>query len=239
LIRQDDWQGMQGEPSWMTAAINHFTQDQEKPIQISYWGEALTGLNRAEIDFHEVEMPMQLLAKGAVACNFNLLQGSYKPKSRNQGQWKQWRVAAILTVVALSTALIDKSVELSRLTQQKQNLDQQIEAEFKRAFPETTRIVNVRSQMTQKMEALEREGSGVSVLSMMSQLSPAFADSQVKPQNLKFDNKRAEIRFQAVAQSFEALDKFRQLAESSGFEVQQGAINNSGERVIGSISVKS
>jgi len=43
---------------------------------------------------------------------------------------------------------------------------------------------------------------------------------------------------QSVAQSFEALEKFRRDAQNLGFEVDQGPINNRGSEVVGVITVK-
>lgn len=77
------------------------------------------------------------------------------------------------------------------------------------------------------------------MLVMLSQLSSAFSASQVKPQTLRFDASRAELRMQAVARDFEALEQFKKLAEAQGFEVEQGAINNKDSQVIGSLSIRS
>jgi general secretion pathway protein L len=93
--------------------------------------------------------------------------------------------------------------------------------------------------MRQKLQALEQGGAGVSMLSMLSQLAEAFDSSRVKPQTLKFDSKRSELRLQAIANNFEALEQFKRLAEQQGFSVQQGAINNKDNQVIGSLSIRS
>jgi general secretion pathway protein L len=73
---------------------------------------------------------------------------------------------------------------------------------------------------------------------MLSQLSAAFETSNVKPQTLRFDNSRSELRLQAVAQNFDALDKFKRQAEAQGFTVDQGAINQKDDQVIGSLSIR-
>ena len=77
------------------------------------------------------------------------------------------------------------------------------------------------------------------MLVVMSQLSDAFAASNVKPQTLRFDSKRSELRMQAVANNFDALEQFKRLAEEKGFEVEQGAINNRDNQYIGSFSIRS
>ena len=77
------------------------------------------------------------------------------------------------------------------------------------------------------------------VLIIVSELSDAFSNSKVKPQTLRFDSNRSELRIQAEADNFEALEQFKRLAEAKGFEVQQGAINNKDNQVIGSMTIRS
>ena len=106
---------------------------------------------------------MQVLASGAMQSKFNLLQGrSTNPNAKAQPNGANGASAAILAGVALLTSLLDKGIEINRLANQKDQLQAQIEAEYKRAFPETTRIVNVRSQMRQKLAGLE-QGGGASL----------------------------------------------------------------------------
>lgn len=240
MLRQDLWLGLQGETSWFLPAVSHYAKQQEQALLIdNYTDMALPPLPNVEIRTQKLDMPMQILALGAQGANFNLLQGEFKQKKQSQGQWQKWRLAAVLATIALLTSLIDKGIELSQLKSQNQQLTQQIHAEFKRAFPETRRIVNVRSQMKQKMQALEQGGSGTSMLAILSQLSDAFASSKVKPQTMRFDSKRSELRLQAVAANFEALEQFKRAAQAQGFEVEQGAINNKDGQVMGSLLIRS
>ena len=59
-----------------------------------------------------VILELQVLAKEALQSNFNLCQGEYKVKRKRSGVLNQWRVAAVLAVLALCTSLIDKGVSL-------------------------------------------------------------------------------------------------------------------------------
>jgi len=240
MLRQELWLGLQGEASWFLPAVSHYAKQQEQALLIdNYTDLTLPSLPNVEIRAQKLEMPMQILAVGAQESAFNLLQGEFKQKKQSQGQWQKWRLAAVLATIALLTSLLDKGIELSQLKSQNQQLTQQIHAEFKRAFPETRRIVNVRSQMRQKMQALEQGGSGSSMLAMLAQLGDAFASSKVKPQTMRFDSKRSELRLQAVAANFEALEQFKRAAQAQGFEVEQGAINNKDGQVMGSLSIRS
>lgn len=240
IIRQAEWQGITGEAHWLSAAIELFAKKQEQKVSIEFSSDpTLHNLANIEITYQAGPLPMQTLAQQAVASSFNLRQEQYKAKKRGKKTTSQWRLAAVLAGVAILTTFVDKGIQATQLSNQNDALKEQIEAEFKRAFPETRRIVNVRSQMKQKMDALDQNSSGVSMLAMMSVLEQAFASSQIKPQTMRFDRSRSEIRMQAVADGYESLETFKRLAEQQGFTVEQGAINNRDDQVVGSLAIRS
>ncbi|ALT00061.1 type II secretion system protein GspL [Lacimicrobium alkaliphilum] len=240
LLRQDKWKGIQGESEWLLSAVSHYARQQPETITIANYSDLeLPSLPNISISSQQLEMPMKVLASGALACSFNLLQGEFKPRKQASGSWQKWRLAAVLAGIALTTSLIDKGIQAQQLASEREHLEQQIRAEFKRAMPEITRTANVKSRMEQKLQELQQGGSGASMLAMLAQLAQAFEQTQLKPQTLRFDSSRAELRMQAEAKSFEALEQFRRLAESQGFSVQQGAINNTDNQVISSLSIRS
>lgn len=240
IVRQDEWQGMQGDTNWILPAIEHYAKQQSTPLEIANHSEqSLANLANVNVQEQTLEMPMQLLANGALKSNFNLLQGEYKPKQKASGDLRKWRLVAILAGVALLVTLIDKGFEVNKLKQQSSLLTQQMRTEYKRAFPNKPPPVNIRRAMERDLAALQRGGGGVSVIAMMAELADAFDNSNVKPQSIRFDSARTELRLQAVANNFEALELFKRLAQQKGFSVEQGAINNKDNQVIGSLSIRS
>ncbi|PKG97948.1 type II secretion system protein GspL [Paraglaciecola sp. MB-3u-78] len=247
LVRKDDWAGLQGERDWLIQAINHharqYAKQTEQALLVNdYSGTDLAdmaGMENLEVSVMPLELPMKVLAQGVKLTEFNLLQGEYKISTKVGGQWKKWRLAAVLAVIALFTALIDKSLEQSRLSEQLDTLKAQVSSEYQRAFPNAGAYRDLRTTMTRQMKTLEQSGGGASMLIMLSQLRPAFEESQVKPQTMRFDSSRGELRIQVVASNFDALDKFKRQAEAQGFTVEQGSINQKDNQVIGSLSIRS
>lgn len=245
LVRKDDWAGLQGERDWLIQAINHlarqFAKENEQALHVyDYSGTDLSNVENLEISEMPLEMPMKVLANGAESTKFNLLQGEYKVSKKVSGEWKKWRLAAVLAVIALLTSLIDKNIEQNQLNNQLDKLKAQVSSEYKRAFPNAGAYRDLRSTMERQMKALEQGGGGgASILIMLSQLRPAFEESNIKPQTMRFDSSRAELRIQAVASNFGALDKFKRQAEEQGFTVEQGSINQKDNQVIGTLSIRS
>jgi general secretion pathway protein L len=244
LVRKDSWAGLQGERDWLIQAINHLARQYAKKTKQAlllndYSGIEMADIENLEVSMMPLELPMKVLAQGVQSAKFNLLQGEYKIKNKVGGQWKKWRLAAVLAVIALFTTLIDKSVEQNRLNKQLADLKAQVSSEYKRAFPNAGAYRDLKATMTRQMKALEQGGGGASMLIMLSQLRPAFEESNVKPQTMRFDSSRAELRMQAVATNFDALDKFKRQAEAQGFTVEQGSINQKDNQVIGTLSIRS
>ena len=240
LVRQDTFKGVQGEATWLLPTLVHFTAQQESPITITnYAGIDLSSLPNIEEAQAPLELPMQVLAKEAMQSSFNLCQGEYKIKRKRSGVLSQWRVAAVLAVLALCTSLIDKGVTLYQLKAQNQALSAEINTAVKAGFPNIGTYRNVRLKLQSELAKLEQGGGSASMLIMLDQLAPAFSATDVKPQTLRFDATRTEIRIQAQGKNFEALEQFKRTAEGAGFVVEQGAINNRDSGVVGTVSVRS
>ena len=60
----------------------------------------------------------------------------------------------------------------------------------------------------------------------------------LKPDTLKYDQKRNEIRIQAVASNYQDFERFKSELEKVNLEVSQGSQNNQGNQVVGSFSIK-
>jgi general secretion pathway protein L len=244
LVRKDNWSGLQGERDWLIQAIEHharqYAKQNEQALLVNdYSGTNLGGIDNLDVSVMPLELPMKVLALGLQSVRFNLLQGEYKVNNKVDGQWKKWRLAAVLAVIALFTTLIDKGLEKNRLDEQLTTLKAQVRSEYKRAFPKAGAYRDLRTTMQRQMIALEQSGGGASMLIMLSQLRPAFEESNVKPQTMRFDSTRAELRIQAAANNFDDLDKFKRQAEAQGFTVEQGSINQKNNQVIGSLSIRS
>ena len=192
-----------------------------------------------QVEQAPLELPMQVLASHVAHSKVNLLQGEYKVKRQRTGQWQQWKWVAGLAALALSVTLVERGMTLSQVEQQNRALASQIDTAVKNGFPDLGVYRDVRRKITSQMALLKQSGGDASMLVMLSQLSPAFAATQVRPQTLRFDANRVELRIQAMGKNFEALEQFRREAQSAGFTVEQGAINNRDDMVIGNVTIRS
>ncbi len=189
------------------------------------------------------ELPLALLAatfNQNKADKFNLLQGEFKIKEQRSPAITSWSWVAGIAVFALLLNVGIKGAELMQLNNQQAQIEQQIITTYKKAFPKTkrVRVSTIRSQLKQKLSEVGSGNADSGFLSMLTQLQPALSlVPEIKPQTLKFDGKRNEIRMQAFASDYQYFDKLKIALEENKLTVSQGAQNNQGEQISGSFSI--
>lgn len=103
--------------------------------------------------------PLTLYAAGLGSNPLNLLQGAYS----KSGEWgrvlKPWRATAALLLAGVLVSVAAMGVDYFRLSNESAQLQAQIEETFRKASPETKRVVNPRVQMQQKLDLLQKGGT--------------------------------------------------------------------------------
>lgn len=240
IVRQGNWQGVQGEANFITGVL---------AFQAKQIPEGITVNALSDLDLHAVPNitvtadesglpPAGKLAKAALSASFNLLQGQYKVKKQHNQVWQLWRTPVILLGLVVVLTLGEKALQLQQLKQQNDELTAQIDTVIKQGFPDLGAYRDARTRIEREMADLEQGGNGGSVLVMLAQLNSAFASSKVTPQTITFNANRSEIRMQAEGKDFDALDAFKRRAEAAGFSVEQGAINKRDDKVIGTMAIR-
>jgi len=190
----------------------------------------------------EEELPLALFAQNSQQSTFNLLQGEFKVKEYRSKSVNNWLWAAGFAVCALLLNVGYKSAQLWQLSSQQEQIEAQIIARYKKVFPSAkkVRIGTIKSQLNRKIAQLGGVSDKAGFLSMLSKVQPAFAKvPELKPESLKFDGKRQELRLQAIADDYQHFERFKGELNASSLTVKQGAQNNQGEQVTGSFSITS
>ena len=145
------------------------------------------------------ELPMLLLAKGALTCQANLLQGPIVPRPNTPAtgcsgaRWRCWQAYCCwwpwCSAVCICTSWRNRTRPSRRRSGRSTPGSSQGE----------TRIVNVRSQMTQHLQQLGQAPQD-GVLLLLTELAPVFAEVPgLKPEVLRFDAAQGELRLQVTA----------------------------------------
>ncbi|WAJ69846.1 type II secretion system protein GspL [Catenovulum adriaticum] len=186
-------------------------------------------------------MPLELLAKHSQDCQFNLRQGPYQFKKDSAKYIQIWRSAAIVAGIALAVNLAHKSVQIYDYEQQAEQLEKQIRQSYVSVFPngKNLSVGIIQKELKRKVAKLGGGSQQVTFLGLIDASSAAFsAVPDLKPDSLRFDYRRGEIRINASAKNFQSFEKFKSTAEQNALKVDQGSLNNQGSNVVGAISIR-
>ncbi len=233
LLKQGPWQVSCIDASWWPDYLALL----ELPLLLSYspWPEAVLQQHQLA----PAELPLVLLARQLSSQSFTLLQGEYAPKKPQNKYWQQWRLS--LSLAAATVLLYLLSVGLESWQYQRQATAARTAAAelYKSKYP-NERIVNLKRQVERKLAANGGGDPNQSLVGLLSQLQPLLAQQPgVKLDNMRYDSKKSELRFQATADGFQSFEQLKTQLQQQGFTVDQGALSNIAGKVQGTITMRS
>ena len=177
--------------------------------------------------------PLSVFAGGLDSNSINLLQGAYS----RSGEWgkllRPWRATAALLLAGILVSNIVMGVDYFRLSKEGEQLTAQIEEVFRKALPDTKRVVNPQVQMQQQLDKLQNsQGRGSRFLSLLAKSAVVLKSKQgVEISGATFRAGRLDLDLKVS--NLQLLDELKQaLSESGGLSVEiQSATTGKDQRV--------
>ena len=174
------------------------------------------------------------------ALPLNLLQHKFKAKRKSSGYWQYWKLPAALAACALVLYLGIAAFEKNRLAEQNRQMYAQIVKIYKRAFPQSRKIVNPRVQMEQKLKELKGAG-GSSSNDLLFLLAESFGSldntGTVSIQSITYRNHRMDISLDSKnLQAIENLN--RELNKNPNIRAEIVSSSSEKDRVSGNIRIE-
>ncbi|MCU8021109.1 MULTISPECIES: type II secretion system protein GspL [unclassified Shewanella] len=221
---------------WLPIALEQLRPTQGEVSVASYTEMQLEGV---ELKPQSLELPMLVLARGILHAPVNLLSGVYTPKREYSKQLMMWKSAAIVIAIACVLALVNKGLTIHQVNGQVADLKAQSESIYQQVIPGNSRIVNLRSQMESQLRALQGQGSGAEFFAMLDGLQDAFKQvPELKPNSLRFESARNEIRMQVSAKNYAQIEKFKEIV-GRRFQLDGGTMNSGEEQVTSTLTLRS
>ncbi|MGI2049069.1 type II secretion system protein GspL [Shewanella oncorhynchi] len=221
---------------WLPIALEQLRPAQGEVSVASYTEMQLEGV---ELKPQSLELPMLVLARGILHAPVNLLSGVYTPKREYSKQLMMWKSAAIVIAIACVLALVNKGLTIHQVNGQIADLKAQSESIYQQVIPGNSRIVNLRSQMESQLRALQGQGSGAEFFAMLDGLQDAFKQvPELKPNSLRFESARNEIRMQVSAKNYAQIEKFKEIV-GRRFQLDGGTMNSGEEQVTSTLTLRS
>lgn len=231
LLRQGEWQVSCIDQSWWA----DFLQLAAPGELLSYspWPAALAA---QPAQLAPAELPLALLAQQLSPQSFNLLQGEFAPKRPQSKLWQQWRLSASLALATLLVYLVTVGMQGYKAGSQAQADIQTANQLYKQRFPQE-RVVNLRRQVERKLAA--SGGSDSSMVGLLAQIQPSLSSMPgMTLDNLRYDVKKSELRFQATAADFAAFEQLKGKLQQQGLQVEQGALSQIEGKVQGTLAIR-
>jgi len=173
-------------------------------------------------EFNSDGYELCLIKHGSSENSINLLQGRYKKKKNWSQTTKIWLPVAALFLVWVSLQGGLFIVDYVGLSKKNTLLNAEITKIYKKAFPESRRVIDAKAQMQQQLTSLKkrRGKSGRSFTEMLSNSASVFAKSKgLNIKSLRYYDGRINLEIKIA--SLQALDKLKeQLKIENGYNVE-------------------
>jgi len=221
--------------------------ENEEPKQIRVWlcdgEEARLAVPSEKVSTQALacqQGSLPILAKGWVPQQgVDLQQGEFKNRPDFIKKLRPWRWAAILFGVWVAFSFTSMLIELGQLNKQQQALDKQIEKEFKKIFPGSKNIANIRVRVERELKALAGGGKSTDtdLLTLLAASGKIISNTNnTKLESINFRNNRLEL--QVSAASLSQLDALKNaIAKETAAKAELGSANSGKDRASGQIRI--
>lgn len=170
---------------------------------------------------------LAVLGQGAEAARVNLLSGPWAPETAAIAR-RQWRRVAVLAGVVVCLLLASAAVENYRLARHSQRLADDVEHQFRKVFPDISRIVRPRAQAERELARL-RFGQAAGLLDLLHQAAPVI-DGQKALKLDRVDYRNDELELALRAPDVAALEQLEQRLRALGLnaDVQGASLDQDG-----------
>jgi len=219
LVRSSDYAGFAADIDNLPVLFALFQAKQQAPETARVFGSTVLDLEAVDVEFIDERIqPLELLARGwAQGPGINLLQGAYSRREEWGRLLRPWASSAALLLAGVILVGVTTGLNYFHLSGQRAQLNDEIEAVYRKAFPQAKRVVNPRVQMEQKLTQLRRQAGGgnADFLAMFAETADVVRSTEgINVRGASYRNGRLDLDLQA--DNLQILDGLKQSLVSSG-----------------------
>jgi general secretion pathway protein L len=168
----------------------------------------------------------------------NLASGEFQMHQEKDEWWLPWRPVLALASAWLMVLAVGEAVNLHQLSQENQRLEQRVEAVFREALPDATRMVNPRLRMERRLNALRGGGGESDFLPTMTVLGSSLANlDQGRLQGISYRPGTLDLSIQV--DNAGTLDRIKENIQSNaGFSARIQSANSGDDGVDGRLQIR-
>ncbi len=219
LVRSGDCAGFAADADNLAPLFAMLQAQEKAPESARVFGSTVLDLEAVDLDLVEdLAQPLEQLARGYTqGAVIDLLQGDYSRREEWGRLLRPWKASAALLLAAVILAGVSTGLDYQRLSRQKEQLASEIEATYRKAFPNARRIVNPRAQMQQQLKKLQRKtGTGsTDFLAMLAETANVIRTAKgIDVRGASYRDGRLDLDL--MADNLQILDKLKQDLISGG-----------------------
>jgi len=219
LVRSGDFSGFACDRDNLPVMVSLLAGDDQLPGHARVHAAEPLDMIGVELELDDTHRPaLEIFAAGWwQGPVIDLLQGAYSRRAEWGRLLRPWKTTAALLLAAVLLAGVSTGLNYYRLSQQTARLSADIEALYKKTFPNARRIVNPRAQMEQQLKQLQRRAGGgdISFLGMFAETANVVRAAQgISVQGASYRDGRLDLDLQA--DNLQVLDAFKQSLVGSG-----------------------
>ena len=176
----------------------------------------------------------------------NLLQGAYKPISKRRPSLIKWKPVAALASIFVALFVGFQYTQAWKLEGKAEQVAKQTETLYKRYFPQDRRIVDVRRQMTDKLEAASSQGGNQGFLSLLAmvgeklnELNRGAQRPRLSPLRITYDETQGDLKIDFLAGGFTDLDALKAKLETLSLSVEIARASQDGDQMKARMNIRS
>jgi general secretion pathway protein L len=242
LVRSGDYSGFAADADTLPVLVSLMASRGQLPETARVFGPAVIDLEGVDVELDDTSLqPLDILARGWFAGPaIDLLQGAYSRREEWGRLLRPWKATAALLVAALVLAGTVTGLNYYHLSRQKTQLETEIQALYKKTFPQARRIVNPRAQMEQQLkQLLRRSGGGTNFLGMFAETANVVRTAEgITVKGASYRDGRLDLDL--LADNLQLLDALKQALVSGGSmhaEIQSATTDDS-QKVSSRIRIK-
>ncbi len=168
---------------------------------------------------------------------YNLLQGTYRPRTQWTEMKKVWLLPIILCASWLILLTIMTATKFIMLASESSRLNTEISALYSVAYPEATAVVSPQFRISREIKQLkggQQNQSSLELIAKTGNILKEIPKTTIESVNFRED----ELKISLQTKDFQVLENIVNQLKKAHLEVKQSDAARSGENVTATLSVK-
>lgn len=225
--------------TWQQLAIAGVDKDVASPQVFQVAASTVSELGLADdVVPTRLASRLEAIASAFAPWGASLLTGAYQIRNETSAMLRRLVLPVALFITILLVHWLSLAVEIYDFNRRAAALSSASDELYRQTFP-GTRVVNARSQMRSKLNAIEQRELPADFLPWLDKIASASRKSPgILLRQLGYQGDPAQVKIQLDATNYDEVDRWAAALAAQGFQVDRGAFGKQGDVISGQLSLR-